>query len=463
MNSSQPHAVNSPDPRIDRFFSQWDKPDSPGCSLAVAQAGTIVYSRGYGTADLDHGIPNTPATVFHAASLSKQFTAMSIMLLVNRGLLELGDYVSDIIPELPNFGGKPITISDILHHISGIRDQGALVTMAGWRLSDDVVTQDDVLDLVQRMKDLNFNAGAGTDFAYSNTNYTLASLIIQRKSEMSLPDFARKYIFVPLDMTSTTILSSHGQIVENRAYGYRFIYPDFQIRMPNYDLNGPTNLQTTVEDLIKWDRNFDSKVVGGDAALTAMQTPVAHSGIYGLGLYVHRVGGRLVIEHDGRDAGYRSHLSRWPDEKLTVALLCNIALPDTIPTTTLVRDVAAVFLDGTNPPGAAVSADVQASPAAVASPADFVGRYFSGEIDSTYEIELSSSLMLKRKKYKPAQLKGLAGDRFSIDDFSQGVSSALTAVTLHFSKDAQGKVLGFTLDDTSGAKRICNFKFTKLP
>jgi CubicO group peptidase (beta-lactamase class C family) len=94
MNSSQPHAVNSPDPRIDRFFSQWDKPDSPGCSLAVAQAGTIVYSRGYGTADLDHGIPNTPATVFHAASLSKQFTAMSIMLLVNRGLLELGDYVS---------------------------------------------------------------------------------------------------------------------------------------------------------------------------------------------------------------------------------------------------------------------------------------------------------------------------------------------------------------------------------
>ena len=94
--------------------------------------------------------------------------------------------------------------------------------MAGWRLSDDVVTQDDVLDLVQRMKDLNFNAGAGTDFAYSNTNYTLASLIIERKSGMSLPEFARKYIFDPLDMKNTTIVSTHGQIVKNRAYGYRW-------------------------------------------------------------------------------------------------------------------------------------------------------------------------------------------------------------------------------------------------
>jgi CubicO group peptidase (beta-lactamase class C family) len=335
--------------------------------------------------------------------------------------------------------------------------------MAGWRLSDDVVTQDDVMDLVQRMKDLNFSAGAGTDFAYSNTNYTLASLIIKHVSGMSLPEFAQQYIFDPLDMKNTTIVPTHGQIVKNRAYGYRFIYPDFQIRMPNYDLTGPTNLQTTVEDLIRWDRNFDSKLVGGDAALTAMQTPVAHSGIYGMGLYIHRVGGRLVIEHDGVDAGYRSHLIRWPVEKLTVALLCNIKLPDKTPTAKLVREVAAVFLPGASPPDPAASADVPASPAAVANPADFVGRYYSGEIDSTYEIELSSCLILKRKKYKPTELKAIADDKFSIDDFSQGISSALTAVTLHFSRDAQGKILGFTLDDTSGAKRISNFKFAKLP
>src|SRR5262249_21382940 len=133
--------------------------------------------------------------------------------------------------------------------------------------------------------------------------------------------------------------------VQNRAYGYRGTYPNFEIRMPNYDLTGPTNLQTTVEDLIKWDKNFDSKIVGGASALTAMETPIAHSGIYGLGLYVHKDNsGRRVIEHDGRDAGYRAHLIRWPDQKLTVALLGNIALPDSVTTGVLVSRVAEVFL-----------------------------------------------------------------------------------------------------------------------
>ena len=254
-----PQAAN---PQIDAIFAQWDKPGSPGCSLAVANAGTIVYRRGYGTADLDHGILNTPTTVFHAASLTKQFTAMSIMLLVNRGLLKLDDNVRQFVSELPDFGGNPITISDLLHHISGIRDQWALVTMAGWRLSDDVVTQDDVMDLVKRMKFLNFTAGS--QFAYSNTNYTLASLIIQRVSGLALPEFARTNIFGPLGMNNTTIASTHGQIVKNRAYGYRGTFPNFQLRMPNYDLTGPSNLQTTVEDLIKWDRNFNSKLLGGD-------------------------------------------------------------------------------------------------------------------------------------------------------------------------------------------------------
>src|SRR5262249_28528227 len=145
----------------------------------------------------------------------------------------------------------------------------------------------------------------------SNTNYTLASLIVERKSGMSLPDFASKYIFNQLGMTDTKIISRHGQIVKNRAYGYRGKYPNFELRMPNYDLTGPTNLQTTVEDLIKWDNNFDSKIVGGDAALIPMQTPVPNSGIYGMGLYVHSVSGRKVIEHDGVDAGYRAHLIRW--------------------------------------------------------------------------------------------------------------------------------------------------------
>ena len=146
---------------------------------------------------------------------------------------------------------------------------------------------------------------------------------------------------------------------------------------------------------------------------------------------------------------------------MTIALLCNIALPFAIPTIKLVQDVAAVFLG--SPPGATPSAPVPATPIAIANAADFVGRYFSDEIDSVYEIELGSSLLLKRKKYGPAELKPVASDEFVIEDFSQGISAALTAVTLRFSRDTLGKILGFTLDDTSGAKRISNFKFAKLP
>ena len=149
-------------------------------------------------------------------------------------------------------------------------------------------------------------------------------------------------------MKSTTITATHGQIVRERAYGYKGTYPNFEVRMPNYDLTGPTNLLTTVEDLIKWDRNFDSKIVGGDAAIQAMLTPVTASKGYGLGLIVGRDRPprppRWVIEHNGRDAVYRSHRIRYPDQQLTVALLCNLALPESISTSKLVRDVADVFL-----------------------------------------------------------------------------------------------------------------------
>ena len=248
-------ARSTPNAQADQVFAQWNKPDSPGCALAVKKAGKIVHRRGYGMADLDHNIAITPSTVFHAASLAKQFTAMSIMLLVNQGQLSLTDDVRATISELANIG-QTITIGDMLHHISELRDQWVLVTMAGWRLSDDVVKGDDVLRLVKRMRTLNFDPQ--TQYSYSNTNYTLAGLIVERTSRgsLSLPEFARKHIFEPLKMKSTTITKTHGEMVENCAYGYRGTYPSFEIRMPNYDLTGPTNILTTVEDLMRWDGNF---------------------------------------------------------------------------------------------------------------------------------------------------------------------------------------------------------------
>ncbi len=382
-------------PQVDRIFALWDKPDSPGCALAVSKAGNIVYKRGYGMADLEHKIPITPRTVFHAASLAKQFTAMSIMLLVQQHQLSLDDDVRKYIEELAKLG-TPITVRDMLHHISGIRDQWTFITMAGWRMYDDVITRDDVLHFVSRMKTLNFPPRE--QYLYSNTGYTLAGLIVERLSKQPLADFASNDIFEPLGMKQTVFTDKHGQIVHDRAYGYRGTYPFFELSMPNYDLTGPTNLLTTVEDLVRWDRNFDYKTVGGDDALSQMQTPAVLSNgataPYGLGLMLSTYRNRNVVEHAGLDAGYRAHLMRFPDQHFALAILCNVAMPDDTLPGVLARHIADVYLRD-EPAFATSEPHVPApsgAPQASVPPqmpqifAEYTGRYYNDEIDTTYEI-----------------------------------------------------------------------------
>ena len=186
--------------QVDKVFEKWDKPDSPGCALGVYKDGQIVYKRGYGVADLNDDVPITPATVFHVASMSKQFTAASIVLLAQQGKLSLDDDVRKYIPELPDFGER-ITIRHLVHHTSGLRDQWNLLELAGWRYSLDLITDDDVMSVMTREKDLNFKPG--DKHVYCNTGYTLMGLIVKRVSGISLREFTTKNIFEPLGMTHT--------------------------------------------------------------------------------------------------------------------------------------------------------------------------------------------------------------------------------------------------------------------
>jgi CubicO group peptidase (beta-lactamase class C family) len=464
-HAQYPSAGTSLGDQVDRIFAPWDKPDSPGCAVAVINARIIIYERGYGMADLEHNIPITPTTVFHAASLAKQFTAMSIMLLVEQGRLSLDDDVRTYIPELSPSLARRITIADMLHHVSGIRDQWDLVTMAGWRMSDDVITQDDVLDLVKRMKELNFEPNE--QFLYSNTNYTLAGLIVERVArKKSLSYFARDNIFLPLGMRDTRFSKTHGLIVQNRAYGYRMgTDQTFEVRMPNYDLTGPTNLLTTVEDLARWDRNFDDKTVGGDVALSQMQTPRTLSdgtkSPYGLGLYISTYRGFKTVEHDGRDAGYRSYFVRFPDRQLAVACLCNLAFADDNLLRALVHRVADVYLPPRESPiqDVAVAAVVDAKPSApvpAGDLAEYKGLYYSDEIDTAYNIiERDGSLVITRRKYEDITLvpEPAHPGFFQMWDFS----NVLTFSRVRFTRDAQLRINGFLID----GDRIRNFQFTK--
>ncbi|WP_348263533.1 serine hydrolase [Telmatobacter sp. DSM 110680] len=328
--------------KVDALFQKMDSTVSPGCSLSVMKDGKIIYERGYGMADLDHNIANTPTTVFHVASMSKQITAASILLLAQQGKLSLDDPARKYIPELPDFG-TPVTIRQLIHHTSGLRDQWDLLGLSGWRYSLDLITNDDVLYVISHQKELNFPPG--TKHLYSNTGYTLLGEIVKRVSGKSLREFTTANIFEPLGMKSTHFRDDHAEIVKNIAYGYAPAKDTFKLSVTNFDTVGATSLMTTVEDLALWDENFYNSRVGGPELVKQMlERGKLNSGEqldYASGLVIGTYRGLNTVDHGGADAGYRSDLIRFPDQHFSSACLCNIATADP---SDLNRKVAEIYL-----------------------------------------------------------------------------------------------------------------------
>ena len=322
--------ILSPDQagQVNKVFEKWDKTDSPGCALGVYKEGQIIYKHGYGMANLNDDVTITPETVFHVASMSKQFTAASIILLAQQGKLSLDDDVHKYIPELPDFGER-ITIRHLMHHTSGLRDQWALLGLASWRYSQDLITDDDVMSVVTRQKALNFKPGE--KYMYSNTGFTLLALIVKRVSGQSLREFTNKNIFEPLGMTHTHFRDDHEEIIKHDALGYEREGDDkpFRMSLTNFDTTGATSLHTTVEDLQLWDENFYHPRVGGPAFVAQMIEPgKLNSGEvqeYASGLGLGKYKGLATIGHGGADAGYRSEIRRFPEQHFSVAVLCNSA------------------------------------------------------------------------------------------------------------------------------------------
>jgi CubicO group peptidase (beta-lactamase class C family) len=328
--------------QVDQLFTEWDKPTSPGCALAIMRDGHIIYERGYGMADLDHDVKITPTTVFHVASMSKQFTAASVLLLAQEGKLALDDQATKFVPELPNFG-VPITLRHLLHHTSGLRDQWELLGLAGWRLTLDLITDADVLAVLSRQKALNFPPGS--KFLYSNTGYTLLAQVVKHVNGQSFRTFTSNRIFLPLGMSHTHFRDDHAEIVKDIAYGYAPHNGGFGLSITNFDTVGATSLLTTVEDLALWDENFYTARVGGEALVKQLQERgYLNDGTqlsYAAGLEIGKYRGLNIISHAGTDAGYRADLIRFPDQHFSVALLCNLA---SIDPGTLSRRIADIYL-----------------------------------------------------------------------------------------------------------------------
>jgi CubicO group peptidase (beta-lactamase class C family) len=311
--------------KIDALFAEYNKPNSPGCAVGVLQGGDLIFKKGYGAANLEYNVPITPETVFHVASDSKQFTAFAILLLARQGKLSLNDDIRKYLPELNDFGEK-VTIRHLIYHTGGIRDQWQLLRLAGIR-GDDVITNEHILKILRRQKELNFKPGEKE--LYSNSGYTLLAEIVSRVSGKSFSEFMKENVFQPLGMTNTHFHEDHNHIVKNRAYSYSSNDTGyFEKATLSFANVGATNLMTSVEDLAKWIRNFENPKVGDrDLVKQMYQSGALNSGekiSYAFGLMNGEYKGLKTVGHGGGDAGFRSYYVHFPQQKFAAITLCNV-------------------------------------------------------------------------------------------------------------------------------------------
>ncbi len=304
---------------IDALFAEWDRTASPGCSLAVIHEGEIVYARGYGMANLDWGIANSPTTVFRIGSTSKQITAACIALLRLDGALSLDDEIQEYVPEMPRYE-RPITVRHLVHHTSGVRDYLSLMSYAG-RREHDWYTTEEAVEIIARQKSLNFLPGE--QYTYSNSGYLLLGVIVERVSGKTLREFAQERIFDPLGMRHTHYHDDHTEVVSGRALGYSPADEGgIRIDVTTLDMVGDGGVFTTVEDFFLWDQNFYHGEVGGPRFLKLIQTPgVLNDGEsldYAFGLGVGKYRGLRTVSHSGGFAGYGAQLIRFPEQRFSV-------------------------------------------------------------------------------------------------------------------------------------------------
>jgi CubicO group peptidase (beta-lactamase class C family) len=395
----------------------------------------------------------TPATVFHVASVSKQFVAMSILLLEQQGRLSIDDDIHKYLPEMADFGAK-ITLRQLLNHTSGLRDQWDLVSMAGWRM-DDVITQRHLLNMIFHQKELNFPPGA--EYLYSNTGFTLLAEIVRRVSGRALPEYAHDAIFQPLGMTSTHFHIDHEMVVKNRAYSYKPDGKGFKLAALNYANVGATSLFTTVEDLAKWAHNFELPRVGDAALIARMETPgVLNSGKtidYACGIVVNEFRGLKMVQHSGGDAGYRSQITMFPQEKFSVIVLSNLA---TAQPASLAAQVAGIYLEKRFSKTEEKRAEprdehhVKTEPLGPERLHEFAGEYYSEELGTTYTLVVRDGLLVAtHRRHDDVVLAHATGDDF--------LGNQRYFATVHFTREGDGRVTGLLL--TSG--RVRNLRFVK--
>jgi len=310
---------------IDAIFEDYDS-TTGGCTVGIVDNGELIFSNGYGMANLDYGIPLRPDSRLMIASISKQFAAAALLMMEQEGLLDLDENLQSYIPEIPDFD-EPITARQIIHHTSGLRDLFSLLSLKDLGL-DPTTTTNDALQLISTQQRLNFQPN--TRHIYSNSGYVLMSVLAENLTGMTLREYTQKHFFEPLGMESTHFHDDLGMTVPNRADSYRpTAEGPGRFYRDNIDRVGARGLFTTIEDFAKWDANF----IENRSNLENFTERMIEEGIYrngdthdyATGLRISRYRALDTVGHGGNYMGFRSSYMRFPDVQLGVMVFCNMS------------------------------------------------------------------------------------------------------------------------------------------
>ena len=307
---------------IDSLMMGYDFNDSPGASIVIIEGGQIIFSKGYGLAKLDNAIPVSELTNFRLASISKQFTAMAIMILYSRDKLDYDQTLTDFFPDFPNYGTS-ITIRHLLHHTSGLRDYFTLVSDTVKRQLKD----DDVLELMMAQNSTYFPPG--TEYRYSNSGYALLALVVEHISNQSFADFLYENIFLQIGMNNSLAYEKNISIIDNRAMGYKFLNGAFVLNDQSLTsaVLGDGGIYSSVKDLATWDNAlYTSQLVPYGILNEAFISGTISSGSeigYGFGWVIDNYLYRERVSHTGSTAGFKNVYHRYPNERLSIIILTN--------------------------------------------------------------------------------------------------------------------------------------------
>lgn len=450
-------------PLVDTVFSAWDMPGSPGCALAVAQNGILIYSRGYGYANLDHDIPIRPQTVFDVGSVTKQFVAASITMLAEDGKLSLDDDVREWLPELPEHE-RPIALRHMVHHTSGLRDYLNLFPLAG-RDHYFPISAPQILAMMARQRALIFSPGE--QYLYSNTAYMLLAQVVERASGQTLSEFVQARIFEPLQMQGSFMYDNYEKIIRRRATGYDR-GEDGLVRMVhnyNFDVVGDGQMYSTVEDLLRWDdflHGAHKPSIYADMLTEGTLNNGDPAG-YARGIVLGEYRGLRTVGHTGSSWGSQSVLIRFVEPGLAIAISCNDG--NSSPRR-LAEKVADYFLADPLEPrielaaleevGQAVEAAAEPVVLAADQLAGFAGSFYSEELDASYRFAVEGGGLVLRIEQEPAlELRAVSEDRFEIGFPDQAYWDQPMA-RVGFLRDETGAVTGFSLN--SGTERNIGFE-----